>query len=295
MNIETLRIFCDVVDHKSFSRGATMHQVSQSAATQSVHRLEKLFGVKLIDRNRRPLVLTPEGRICYEAFRDVLQSYDGIGTRLQLLRKEITGLVRVAAIYSVGLHEMGRAMQEFMLSYPKAKIRLEYLRSNKIYEAVLRSQADLGILSYPVATPDLAVVPLRSEPMVVVCPKSHRFASRTELLAEELSSEDFVSFDRDLPIRKAIDRYFRQIGITVRNVMEFDNIETVKEAVVIGSGVAILPEQTVRQSARTGELAAIPIHNTPLQRPLGIIYRQREVLTPAAVKFIETLQNRQDQ
>lgn len=295
MNLETLRIFCDVIDHRSFSRGASIHQVSQSAATQSVHRLEKMFGVRLIDRNRRPLVLTPEGRICYESFRDILQMYDGIGPKLQLLRKEISGLVRVAAIYSVGFHEMSSAMQEFMRSWPKAKIRLEYLRPNRIYEAILRSQADLGVLAYPVATPDLTVIPLRSEPMVLVCPKDHPFANRSLIRPQELANQEFVGFDRDLPIRKGIDRYFRQIGITVRTVMEFDNIETVKEAVMIGSGVAILPEPTVRTSVRNGDFIQIPLQGNPLQRPLGIIYRQRETLTPAAIRFIETLQARQNE
>ncbi|MCX5667119.1 MAG: LysR family transcriptional regulator, partial [Candidatus Omnitrophica bacterium] len=105
MNIETLRIFCDVVHFQSFSRGAAANNVSQSAATQSVHRMEQHFGVQLVDRNKRPFVLTPEGQACYEGFREVLELYDAVDTRVRSLRKEITGLVRVASIYSVGLHD----------------------------------------------------------------------------------------------------------------------------------------------------------------------------------------------
>ncbi|MHB8902588.1 MAG: LysR family transcriptional regulator, partial [Thermoguttaceae bacterium] len=104
MNIETLRVFCDVVQHQSFSRGAAANQVSQSAATQSVHRMERHFGIQLVDRSKRPFVLTPEGQACYEGFREVLEVYDAVETRVRSLRKEITGMVRVAAIYSVGLH-----------------------------------------------------------------------------------------------------------------------------------------------------------------------------------------------
>ncbi|MEN6495976.1 MAG: LysR family transcriptional regulator [Thermoguttaceae bacterium] len=289
MNIETLRIFCDVVQHQSFSRGAAANEVSQSAATQSVHRMEQHFGVQLVDRSKRPFVLTPEGQACYEGFREVLELYDAVESRVRSLRKEITGLVRVAAIYSVGLHDMSRCMQDFMRQYPKAKVRLEFLRPNKVYDAVLNSEVDLGVVSYPTASPDVAVIPLRSERMVVVCHPEHALAGRKALTIEHLRDEDFVTFDRDLFIRKEIDRYLRQRSVSIRVVMEFDNIETIKQAVAIGAGISILPEPTVRREVETGTLTAIRLIAPQLQRPIGIIHRQRKVFTPTASKFIELL------
>ncbi len=294
MNIETLRIFCDVVQHQSFSRGAAANGVSQSAATQCVHRMEEHFGVQLVDRNKRPFVLTPEGQACYEGFREVLELYDAVETRVRSLRKEITGMVRVAAIYSVGLHDMSRCMQDFMRRYPKAKVRLEYLRPNKVYDAVLNSEVDLGIVSYPTASPDLSVIPLRSERMVLVCPPGHHLAKREAVTAEHLQDEDFIAFDRELPIRKEIDRYLRQRSVAIRVVMEFDNIETIKQAVGIGAGVSILPEPTVCMEAQTGRLAAVRLIAPQLQRPVGIIHRQRKVFTPTATKFVELLREVQE-
>lgn len=294
MNIETIRIFCDVVQHQSFSRGAAANDVSQSAATQSVHRMEKHFGVQLVDRNKRPFVLTPEGQACYEGFREVLEMYDAVETRVRSLRKEITGMVRVAAIYSVGLHDMSRCMQDFMRRYPKAKVRLEYLRPNKVFEAVLNSEVDLGVVSYATPSAELAVIPLRSERMVLVCNPKHHLAQRSAITAEHLQDEDFVAFDRDLMIRKEIDRYLRQRSVSIRVVMEFDNIETIKQAIEIGAGVSILPEPTVRRDCETGRLAVVRLIAPQLQRPVGIIHRQRKVFTPTATKFIELLQEVQD-
>ncbi len=289
MNIETLRIFCDVVQHQSFSRGAAANEVSQSAATQSVHRMEKHFGVQLVDRSKRPFVLTPEGQACYEGFRQVLEVYDSVEARVRSLRKEITGMVRVAAIYSVGLHDMSRCMQDFMRCYPKAKVQLEYLRPNKVYDAVLNSDVDLGIVSYPAVSPELSVIPLRSERMMLVCHPDHHLAERKAVTAEHLQDEDFVTFDRDLSIRKEIDRYLRQRSISVRVVMELDNIETIEQAVEIGAGVSILPEPTVRLETAAGRLAAIRLIAPQLGRPIGIIHRQRKVFTPTATKFVELL------
>ncbi len=295
MNIETLRVFCDVVQHQSFSRGAAANQVSQSAATQSVHRMERHFGVQLVDRSKRPFVLTPEGQACYEGFREVLELYDAVETRVRSLRKEITGMVRVAAIYSVGLHDMARCMKQFMIRYPKAKVRLEFLRPNKVYDAVLNSEVDLGLVSYPTPSTELSVVPLRSERMVLVCHPSHALAKRKAVTAEHLKNENFVAFDRDLIIRKEIDRYLRQRNVAVRVNMEFDNIETIKQAVHIEAGVSILPEPTVREEIARGDLTAVRLIAPQMERPVGIIHRQRKVFTPTSTKFVELLQEEQNE
>jgi DNA-binding transcriptional LysR family regulator len=294
MNLQTMRIFCDVLQHQSFSRGAAVNDVSQSAATQSVHRVERHFGVQLVDRSKRPFVLTPEGQVCYEGFREVLELYDAVEARVRSLRMEIGGLVRVAAIYSVGLHDMSRCMQGFMRRYPKAKVRLEYLRPNKVYEAVLNAEVDLGIISYPAPSPDINVIPWRSEKMVLVCHPKHHLASEKAVTAEHLQGEDYVGFDRDLSIRKEIDRYLRQRSVTIRVVMEFDNIETIKQAVQIGAGISILPEPTIREEVRSGSLVAVRLIAPELRRPIGIIHRQRKVFTPTAAKFVELLQEVQD-
>src|SRR5271166_1379361 len=289
MNIETLRIFCDVVQHQSFSRGAVINGVSQSAATQSVHRVEEHFGVQLVDRSKRPFVLTPEGQACYEGFREVLELYDSVEARVRSLRMDISGLVRVAAIYSVGLHDMRRCMQDFMRRYPKAKVRLEYQRPNKVYDAVNNAEVDLGIISYPTVSPDVDVIPLRSERMVLVCSPQHRLAQETAVTAEHLQNEDFVAFDRDLSIRKEIDRYLRQRSVNIRIVMEFDNIETIKQAVEIGAGISILPAPPIREACHNGSLVAVRLIAPELHRPIGIIHRQRKVFTPTAAKFVELL------
>ena len=202
---------------------------------------------------------------------------------------EITGVVRLAAIYSVGLHDMSRCMQEFMRRYPKAKVRLEYLHPRRVYDAVLNSEVDLGIVSYPAASPELSVLPLRSERMVVVCNPEHPLARHEAVTAEHLEDADFVGFDRDLSIRKEVDRFLRQRSVNIHVVMEFDNIETIKQAVQIGAGVSILPEPTVRREAEAGTLAAIRLIAPELKRPIGIIHRSRKLFTPTAGKLIELL------
>ena len=290
MNLETLRLYCDVLRLHSFSRGAELNVVSQSAASQAVQQVERELGVALIDRTRRPFAVTPEGQAFYTACRGLLESWDKAKGEIASVKAQVDGTVRVAAIYSVGLHDMSRHMQPFMSAYPQARVLLECLHPHKVVEAVLNDEADVGILSYPAATRALTVLPLRLEPMVLVAHPAHRLARRRSVAPAELQGEKFVAFDRDLAIRKAIDRALKQHDVEVEVVMEFDNVETIKQAIGINAGVSILPRPTVLNESGMRTLAVAPLGLPGLVRPIGIIHRRGRRLTPVVARFIEQLQ-----
>ncbi len=290
MTLEALRLYCDVVRLHSFSRGAAVSGVSQSAASQAIQQLEGELGVRLLDRSRRPLQATAEGRRFYESCRALLQGFDQARADLALSSRRVEGTVRVAAIYSVGLHDMSRHMQPFMAAHPQARVLLECLHPHKVVDAVLNDEADLGILSYPAATRALAIIPLRSEPMVLVAHPSHVLARRRAVRPAELHGERFIAFDEDLPIRKAIDRALKLHNVKVEVVMEFDNVETIKQGIGIAAGISILPRPTVLKEVGMRTLAAVPLALPGLVRPVGIIHRRGRHLTPAVARFVELLQ-----
>lgn len=294
MHLETLRLYCDVVRLRSFSRGAEQNFVSQSAASQAVQQLETQLGVVLVDRTKRPFVVTREGEAFYTAARGILESWEKAKTEVAAVKARVDGTVRVAAIYSVGLHDMSRPMQRFMSRYPQARVQLECLHPHKVVEAVLTGEADLGIMSYPPAERALSVVPLREESMAVVCHPSHRLARRRVVMPAELAGEPFVAFDPGLTIRKAIDRALRQHNVRVSIVMEFDNIETIKQAIIIAAGISILPRRTVQKEASIRTLAAVAVAMPDLVRPVGIVHRRHKPLTPTAARFVEMLQEPSD-
>jgi len=289
VNLDTLELFCAVVRTQSFSRGARTLGVSQSAASQSVAQLESKLGITLIDRSKRPFVLTPEGQRYYEGVHQVLLQYRQLLDDLTAKRTEISGLVRVAAIYSIGINAMTRHVQRFLSRYPRAKVRLEYLRPDMVTKATLNDDVDLGILSFAKQNRAVSVIPLRDEPMVFVCPAGHPLAARRTIEPRDLADEDLVTFDRDLPIRRAIERALRRHRVDVNVIMEFDNIENIKLALGSDAGVAILPAPAVHREVENGTLQSRPLAIPDLVRPIGIIHRRRKQLTPAALKFIEEL------
>lgn len=289
MTLESLKLFCDVVRLRSVSRGAAANGVTQSAASQSMQQLETELDARLLDRSRRPLLPTREGRAFYEACRSLIQGFEKARADLAASRERVEGTVRVAAIYSVGLHDMSRHMQPFMSAYPQARVLLECLHPQKVVEAVLGDEADLGILSYPPTNRALSVLPLRSEPMVLVAHPTHRLARRRAVTAQDLDGEKFVAFDRDLAIRKAIDRALKQWGVKVNVVMEFDNVETIKQAIGIAAGISILPHPTVLKEIGIRTLSAVPLAMSGLVRPIAIIQRRGTPLAPAVSRFVELL------
>jgi DNA-binding transcriptional LysR family regulator len=285
-----LRLFRDIAQTRSLTRAAELNDVTPSAASQHVNELEKSLGVRLLDRSTRPLSLTAEGRLYQELCRDVLRRSEEFAASLDQLRAEVEGTVRVAAIYSVGLSEMSELEEELHRRLPAVRLEVDYLRPEKVYEAVASDRADIGLVSYPGPARDIAVIPWREEEMVLAAAPAHPLASLDQLRPGDLDGAEFISFDDDLPIARDISRYFRSNDISVNSLMHFDNIQTIKEAVMLGSGVSIVPRRILRAEVADGRISAVPLAPPGLSRPVGIIHRKRKRFHRSAQAFLELLQ-----
>src|SRR5215204_3743481 len=275
MHIETLKVFCDLVDLQSFSLAAERNFITQSAVSQQIRALEERFKRRLLERvrGRREIKLTPAGEVFYRESKQVLGAYDQLNESLRGLVGKIGGTVKVATVYSVGLHEMPAKVGEFMSKYPSAKIDLEYSRTTKVVRDVLNGTVELGVLAFPEARRGLTVVQMPAHRLVLICPPDHKFAKRSQVRAKELKGADFVLFERDTPTRKATDRILKDHGVDVKKIAEFDNIETIKRAVQVGFGLAILPQPAVMDELRNGQLAVVKLAEKEWTRPVGVIYR----------------------
>ncbi len=291
MQIESLKIYCDVVRFRSFSRGAEENGVLQSSASQAVQNIEENLGVTLIDRSCRPWELTDEGRLFYEGCREVLERYEDTVASVKGARASASAVIRVAAIYSVNMRDMTQRVQEFSRQHPEARVEMEYAHPDRVLERVLNGEVELGIISYPDERRGLTIIPWHEQEMVLVCTPQHRLARTKSIDVSQLQNETFVGFDTDLVIARKIDRYLREHGVTANVAVRFDNIEAAKRAVEAGAGVAILPRATVEHELQIGTLAAVPLAGRKFTRPLGIIHRKGRKLYPGTEAFIAVLKN----
>src|SRR5262245_41940729 len=289
MHLASLQVFCDVVRHRSFSQAAQANEITQSAASQIVSQLEKRMDVQLIDRSTRPLQLTPLGQTYYEGCKALLDQYRELEASIRNAQEQVAGTVQVAAIYSVGLGDMGQFVQRFQAQEPDAQVHIEYLHPDRVHDKVLDGTADLGLVSFPRKSPKLTALSWRDEEMVLACSPRHPLAHNLALRLPELTGQNYIHFDKNLTIRRQIDRFLRERDVSVEVVHEFDNIENIKQAVAVGVGVALLPEPTLRREVRARTLIALPLFDCRLVRPLGLIHRRRHKLSRAALRFIELL------
>jgi DNA-binding transcriptional LysR family regulator len=289
MYIETLKVFCDIADLRSLSKTAEKHFLSQSAISQQLAQLELAHNCQLLDRKKRPLELTTAGQLFYEAAKDILDRYEQLKTELNALKSSAGGRINVGAIFSIGMHTLPDYVKKFLASYPDVNVHLEYMSNDKIYELVLTGEIDIGLVAVPKRDKRLDVYDFESEPLVLACSPRHPLSHESQIDIHRLQFEKFIAFEKNTPTRAWIDGILGRYNVVVRPVMEFDNIETIKRAVEINSGVSILPQTAILQEVNSGTIKAIPFLNENFVRPTGIIIRKGKLLSQAGRYLIELL------
>lgn len=290
MQIETFRVFKDLAETASFSRAAESNGITQSAVSQQVRSIEKRFRVRLIERGRKFFSLTAEGRAFLTASREILDAYDNLDSRIQSISHIVAGEVRVATVLSIGLHELPPCLHAFRKLHPSVEVKVDYCRSNEVYDAVAEGRCDIGLVAYPAQKRGLRIVTFWRDQLVVVCAPDHRLARKTKVRLEDLANTKFVAFEPDLPTRKEVDRRLREHGVRVKPILEFDNIETVKRAVEIEGGVSIVPWLCAREEVSSGHLVALEINAPDMWRPLGAVMKTSVVGSPAVKEFMAMLE-----
>ena len=289
MHVENFKIFSDLVDSESFSRAAKQNGITQSAVSQQLRAMEKHFKILIIDRSQKQFRLTHEGNKLYDSAKEIVYLYDKLGSELQEMKKIISGTIHISTVYSIGLHELPPYIKQFMTIYPEVNVRVEYRRANMVYEDILANSIDLGLIAYPQKHKQLEILPFHDDELILACNPEHPFALSEEVDIQELNKQKIIGFEPDIPTRKATDKIFKDSDIDVDLVMEFDNVETVKRAVEINAGIAIIPKTTVIREEAQGLLKVVTFKDQTYTRPLALIHRKGRVQTPAMKKLIELL------
>jgi LysR family transcriptional regulator, transcriptional activator of the cysJI operon len=290
MQISSLKVFCDLAETESFTKSAQINGITQSAVSQQIAALERQFKSFLVERSKKKFRLTREGELLYEYSKRILGTFDELQYKLDELKNIISGCIRVATIYSIGLHDLPFYLKSFLRAHPNVNVHVEYLRFNQVYEEVIDNTIDLGLVAFPVKDHRIEIMPLRKDPMVLIANPVHPLARAPgKIPVAALAGQKVIGFASDVPSRRAIDRILHEKDVRVQYAMEFDNVETVKRAVEIDAGVAIVPSITVAQEVEKKTLVAIEFQDADFTRPIGAIYRKNKVLSPGMQEFLTLL------
>ncbi|MEN0110986.1 MAG: LysR family transcriptional regulator [Planctomycetota bacterium] len=299
MHLRSLKIFCDIVRLGSFSKAAELNAMSQPSVSQLVQQLEDRLGVRLLDRSKRPLVVTPAGQLYHDGCREVVDRYEELEQAVREASATPGGRLRVAAIYSVGLGQMHQVVEEFRAEFPGVELRVEYAQPEQVRAAVLSGEADLGVTSFPESDRQLAVTRWRDEPFAVAAAVGHPLATRGAATVDDLRDESFVMPRAGLRVRDEVDRWLVAHGVRPRVSAEFDNLESVKRSVEVGDGVGLLPAPTFVAETIAGTLRRIDLveeagNREAFVRPLGVLHRRQDGLSDTAEHFLRLLQRHAD-
>jgi DNA-binding transcriptional LysR family regulator len=289
VDIGTLKLFCDVIRLNGFTQAAAANSITQSAVSQRLKALEKTFGIPLIERQGSELRLTKAGEAVHRGARRILAELREVQEQIHEMAGQGGGSVKVAAIYSVGLYELNPFVKKFLKSHPDIEVQIEYSRADKIYQDIVNGSIDLGIVAYPTNRPQLRSIPFREDELVLICSPDHPFSQYESISLQKLASQSFVTFQREVPTRKALDEILKRHGVSVIAKAEFDNIELIKRAVEIGLGISVVPSMTVKSEIQAGLLKKLSLVEGPFMRPISILYRRGRSQPTAVRKFISVL------
>ena len=292
MHVDSLEVFCDLVQSASFSKAAEAHGITQSAVSQQVRALELRFGCALVERSRSGVALTAEGHAFYATCRDMVSAWRAFERRLKEMKNEVSGEICVASIFSIGLHDLPGRLAEFSTRHPGVTVRVEYRRAAQVYEMVASGEAHIGLVAYPAKRPGIIVEIFDEDRLVIICHPRHPLAVQESVPLSAITGERFIGFEPDTPTGKVIDRHLRQAGVKILHVTEFDNIETVKRAVEIASGISIVPARTVAAEVASRQLCMITIEGVKMTRPLASIVSRTHPRPPGLKEFIASLKGR---
>src|SRR5271169_6146558 len=199
MQIESFKVFCDLAETESFTKAAQINSVTQSAVSQQISALERSFKSLLIERSKKKFRLTREGQVLYDYSKQIIATYEALDSKLQQIKDIISGTIRVATIYSIGLHDLPPYLKKFLKLFPTVNVHVEYRRANQVYEDVLGNVVDLGLVAYPAKDAKLELIPLRKDALVMICHPQHPLAKNKSIKLSQLAGQKFISFEPDIP------------------------------------------------------------------------------------------------
>lgn len=291
MNIQTFKIFCDLVETKSFSKAADINSISQSAVSQQIRNLEKKYQVNLIERGKGSLTLTQEGKIFHEYSIQILSMFKDLEDHLDNYSDIIAGEVKLSTVYSVGLHELPPYLKVYFKKCPKVKVSVKYSRINKIYNDIITNSIDMGIVAFPKEHASIDIIPFKKDRLVLICNPENKLAKLDRIEDMDLlQGLNFCAFEKDIPTRKHIDNILEQNNVKVNIQMDFDNIETIKRMVEVDHNlVSIVPSSTITREIEINTLKSISILNDKFLRPIAVITKKGKNLSKASKNFIKLL------
>ncbi|URX60777.1 LysR family transcriptional regulator [Luteibacter anthropi] len=269
-----LDVFAAIATTGSVRAASEQLFLSQPAASMALAELERQIGAPLFDRERGRLRLNDRGRDLLPLARELIERHAEFGRRAQGGVAELAGDIGVGASNTVGNYLVGDLLGPFAEAHPGVSLRLGVSNTAQIAQGVLDHEYDIGCVEGPVTHPSLESRPWREDRLVVCARPAHPLAGKKRLRREDFAGERWVLRERGSATRALSERALAELP-EGHTVLELDQSEAIKQAVIAGLGIACLPVVAVSDAVQTGRLCVLPTPFLDLRRMLSILLHRR--------------------
>jgi DNA-binding transcriptional LysR family regulator len=288
MDFRQLEMFHAVAENASFTLAGEQLHVAQSAISRKVKLLEEELGQRLFRRASKRVFLTPAGELLLRYTRRIFQELRNAALDVSSIAGTTQGTIRIGSGMTACMFLLPPILEKFQARFPDIDIKVVTGPTEVLIPQIQNSVLDLGVLTLPIVSPGLEIVPFTTEEMVVVTSPRHAFAKRRSLRLEEVAAHPMILHPRDSATRQLIDRCLQQAGVIPKVAMEAETVATIKPLVRINLGIGFLPLRAVAAEARRGELHYLHVRGTPLNRQIGVVYQKSDFL-PRPLKHLVEL------
>ncbi|GBC82791.1 HTH-type transcriptional activator CmpR [bacterium HR10] len=289
MEFAQLEALVAIARARSFSRAAEQLARTQPALSIAIRKLEEEIGALVFDRSQKEVTLTEVGQILFEYAQKILNlRREALGT-IEELRQLHTGRVTIGANESTSLYLLPRIILAFREQHPTIKIEVYRSFSERLPREIKERNLDFGIVSFDPNDSELASFPILEDELVLILPPGHPLAARRQITLKDLGGEPFIAHNVRSPARERVIQAFRRARVPLNIAIELTSIETIKEFVKMGLGLAFVPRMCIEEELAQGKLATVPIQGFRHRRVLRVIYLRDKVHSHAAQKFLEVI------
>ncbi|PFK47564.1 LysR family transcriptional regulator [Bacillus cereus] len=291
MNVDILKIFVTVVEQQHFSRAAELLNLSQPGVSMHIRNLENEFGTTLIQRSPKHVQVTEAGNILYIHAKQMLSLYEEAKQEINELHNVVTGTLRIGASFTIGEYLLPKILACYANENPRVEVHTLISNTEEVLQSIRSGQIDIGLVEGQVVYTDVDVETFMEDEMKLVVPPNHPLLNIPAINEDSLQDQVWVLRETGSGTRAYSDRFIHHYHLKMKRFFTFSSIQSVKEAVSAGLGIAILSDWTVRKELRSGEVFHIEVPNKKLIRPFSIVRGKYFIPSKAIQVFLDHVQS----
>lgn len=288
MDIRQLQYFVEVARQKSFTKASQKLLVSQPAISKMIKSLEEEWGVTLLNRSERKIVLTDAGELAYEQAVPILQAMENLSASMNELVNAKAGKVKMGILPTVGSLLFPTIIADFKKEHPQIEIQMMQFSVKQLEVQVEAGNIDVGVTVLPVDTELFGVVPLFSEDIVVVVDKNHPLHGEASVDLSALKQESFILFTEEFALHDLVLEACLQAGFEPKVAYKSSLWDFIVEMVATQQGIALMPGSVARRSNHPS-VSLVSLSSPRMHWEYALIYRKNHYLSFAAREFIRSI------